>query len=206
MTNAQERWARVEELFFAALELDPSERDDHLRLRCGSDEALADEVRELLAAHTDDGGFDRMAGRFGREVAASVADRATRSLIDRLNEALEGRYHVEREIGRGGMATVYLADDLRHERQVALKLLRPELAAAVGPERFLAEIRTTARLQHPQILPLFDSGTTNDSVFYVMPYVEGETLRERLDREQRLPVAEVVRVGVTVAEALGVEI
>jgi hypothetical protein len=93
----------------------------------------------------------------------------------RLNAALEGRYRIERELGEGGMATVYLADDLRHERKVALKVLKPELAAVVGAERFLAEIKTTANLQHPHILPLFDSGEAEGFLFYVMPDVEGET-------------------------------
>lgn len=98
--------------------------------------------------------------------------------ITRLNEALDGRYTIERELGEGGMATVYLADDLKHERRVALKVLKPELAAVVGAERFLAEIKTTANLQHPHILPLFDSGAADGFLYYVMPYVEGETLRE----------------------------
>jgi serine/threonine-protein kinase len=122
--------------------------------------------------------------------------------ISQLNAALEGRYRVERELGEGGMATVYLADDLRHERKVAVKVLRPELAAVVGAERFLAEIKTTANLQHPNILPLFDSGAAGSFLYYVMPYVEGETLRDRLDREQQLPVDEAVRITTDVAEAL----
>ena len=99
--------------------------------------------------------------------------------VTRLNAALEGRYRIERELGEGGMATVYLADDVKHERKVALKVLKPELAAIVGAERFLAEIKTTANLQHPHILPLFDSGEADGFVFYVMPYVEGESLRDR---------------------------
>ncbi|MEX2047998.1 MAG: protein kinase [Gemmatimonadota bacterium] len=122
--------------------------------------------------------------------------------IARLNAALTGRYRVERELGEGGMATVYLADDLRHGRKVALKVLKPELAAIVGAGRFLAEIRTTASLQHPHILPLFDSGEADSLLFYVMPHVEGESLRERLDREQQLPVQEAVRIATAVAEAL----
>ena len=97
--------------------------------------------------------------------------------------SLADRYRIERELGAGGMATVYLAEDLRHGRKVALKVLRPELAAIIGPQRFLSEIRTTANLQHPNILPLFDSGEVNGTVFYVMPFVEGESLRDRLDRE-----------------------
>jgi Tol biopolymer transport system component len=122
--------------------------------------------------------------------------------IQRLNAALEGRYRIERELGEGGMATVYLADDLRHERKVALKVLKPELSAVVGAERFLAEIKTTANLQHPHILPLFDSGDADGFLFYVMPYVEGETLRDRIDREKQLPVNEAIGVAVAVANAL----
>jgi serine/threonine-protein kinase len=120
----------------------------------------------------------------------------------RLNAALEGRYRIERELGEGGMATVYLADDLRHERKVALKVLRPELAVIVGADRFLAEIKTTASLQHPHVLPLHDSGEADGFLFYVMPYVEGESLRERLDRERQLSIDEAVRIATNVAEAL----
>ncbi len=119
--------------------------------------------------------------------------------VARLNAALEGRYAIERELGEGGMATVYLADDLRHERKVALKVLKPELAAVVGAERFLSEIKTTANLQHPNILPLFDSGEAESFLFYVMPFVDGETLRDRIDREKQLPVDEAVRVATEVA-------
>ena len=102
--------------------------------------------------------------------------------VSRLNAALEDPYTIERELGEGGMATVYLAEDLRHERKVALKVLKPELAAVVGAERFLAEIKTTANLQHPYILPLHDSGEADGFLYFVMPYVEGETLRDRIDR------------------------
>jgi len=122
--------------------------------------------------------------------------------ISRLNAALSGRYRIERELGQGGMATVYLARDEKHNRKVALKVLKPELAAVVGAERFLAEIETTANLQHPHILPLFDSGEADSFLFYVMPYVEGETLRDRLDREHQLPVDEAVQIAKNVAEAL----
>ena len=122
--------------------------------------------------------------------------------VTRLNAALEGRYAIERELGEGGMATVYLADDLKHERKVALKVLKPELAAVVGAERFLAEIKTTANLTHPHILPLFDSGEADGFLFYVMPYLEGETLRDRIDREKQLPVDEAARIATAVANAL----
>ena len=120
----------------------------------------------------------------------------------RLNVALKGRYRIERELGEGGMATVFLADDLKHERKVALKVLKPELAAVVGAERFLAEIQVTANLQHPHILPLFDSGEADGFLFYVMPYVEGDTLKDRLDREHQLPVGDAVQIATDMAEAL----
>ena len=108
------------------------------------------------------------------------------SLPDRLSAALADRYRIERELGQGGMATVYLAQDLRHKRHVAIKVLRPDLAAALGPERFLREIETTANLRHPNILPLYDSGEANGFLFYVMPFIEGESLRDRLTRERQM--------------------
>src|SRR5712691_10704797 len=111
--------------------------------------------------------------------------------FDRLKAALADRYTIERELGAGGMATVYLARDLKHERPVALKLLRPELAAVLGAERFLREIRLTAQLQHPHILTLIDSGEADGFLYYVMPYVEGESLHQRLAREGQLPLDEV---------------
>lgn len=119
-----------------------------------------------------------------------------------LAQALADRYRIERELGQGGMATVYLAQDLKHDRRVAIKVLRPELAAVIGADRFLAEIKTTANLQHPHILPLHDSGTVDGTVFYVMPFVEGESLRDRLAREKQLPVADAVRIASEVASAL----
>ena len=122
--------------------------------------------------------------------------------VARLNAALEGRYAIERELGEGGMATVYLADDLKHERKVALKVLKPELAAVVGAERFLAEIKTTANLTHPHILPLHDSGEADGFLFYVMPHIEGESLRERIDREKQLGVDDSVAITQKVAGAL----
>ncbi len=116
--------------------------------------------------------------------------------------ALADRYRVERQLGAGGMATVYLAEDLKHKRRVAVKVLRPELAAVVGAGRFLQEIATTASLQHPHILPLYDSGEADSFLYYVMPYVGGETLRERLDRETQLPIEEAVKIATEVADAL----
>jgi eukaryotic-like serine/threonine-protein kinase len=122
--------------------------------------------------------------------------------MDRLAAALSDRYRIERELGTGGMATVYLAEDLKHKRRVAVKVLKPELAAVLGAERFVQEITTTAALQHPHILPLFDSGEADGFLFYVMPFIDGETLRAKLDRETQLGVAEAVRIATEVADAL----
>src|SRR5687768_14146613 len=122
--------------------------------------------------------------------------------IERLRDALEQTYSIDRELGRGGMATVYLAQDGKHERLVALKVLHPDLAASLGPDRFLREIKLAARLNHPHILPLHDSGAAEGFLYYVMPYVEGESLRERLDREHQLPVDEAVHHGRAIASAL----
>ena len=123
--------------------------------------------------------------------------------FDLLAAALADRYRVERELGRGGMATVYLARDLRHDRPVALKVLRPELAASLGPERFLREIRIAAGLQHPHILPVHDSGEAAGRLWYTMPYVEGGSLRQRMLREGQLPLDQAVRIATQVLSALG---
>jgi serine/threonine-protein kinase len=129
-------------------------------------------------------------------------------IIERLSAALADRYRIERPLGEGGMAIVYLADDLKHERKVALKVLRPELAAVLGADRFVLEIKTTAQLQHPHILPLYDSGSTTapgggtEFLYYVMPYIQGETLRQKLDRELQLGIDDAVRIASEVADAL----
>jgi eukaryotic-like serine/threonine-protein kinase len=123
-------------------------------------------------------------------------------LHDRLTAALADRYRIERELGAGGMATVYLAEDLKHRRRVAVKVLKPELAAVLGADRFVQEITTTAALQHPHILPLFDSGEADGFLYYVMPFIDGETLRAKLDRETQLGVEESVRMAMSVADAL----
>src|SRR5262245_48916069 len=119
-----------------------------------------------------------------------------------LTSALADRYRIERELGAGGMATVFLTHDLRHDRDVALKVLKPELAAVLGAERFLVEIKTTASLQHPHILPLFDSGSADGFLYYVMPFIDGETLRARLDRETQLGIDEAMKIAIDVADAL----
>ena len=132
-----------------------------------------------------------------------MSDEVTRDVVSELRSALAERYRIEREIGVGGMATVLLAHDLRHDRDVAIKVLHPDLGAALGSNRFLSEIRTTAKLQHPHILPLMDSGEADGLLYYVMPYVTGETLRKRVEREHQLPVETAVRIANEVADALG---
>src|ERR1043166_945731 len=120
--------------------------------------------------------------------------------LDRLTSALADRYTLERELGAGGMATVYLAQDVRHNRKVAIKVLRAELLSVIGAERFLKEIETPANLQHPNILPLFDSGRVDGTVFYVMPYVAGESLRHRLARETELPGGDAIRIATEIPQ------
>ncbi|HEX6091312.1 MAG TPA: serine/threonine-protein kinase, partial [Gemmatimonadales bacterium] len=123
-------------------------------------------------------------------------------LQDRLTEALAGRYAIERELGRGGMATVFLAEDAKHHRKVAVKVLHPDLAQALGADRFLREIEIAASLRHPHILPLYDSGEADGHLYYVMPYVEGDSLRTRLARERQLPIDDALRISREVADAL----
>ncbi len=131
-----------------------------------------------------------------------MPDNLSSNAAARLVAALSGSYRIDRQLGAGGMATVYLAHDIKHDRKVAIKVLRPELAAVIGAERFLAEIRTTANLQHPHILALHDSGETDGFLFYVMPFIDGESLRDRLDREQQLPVEAAMGIVREVADAL----
>jgi len=133
----------------------------------------------------------------GFEAVAAPSD-----YLARLTAALSGKYALESELGQGGMATVYLAEDLKHERKVAVKVMRPELAAAIGSDRFVREIKLAAQLNHPHLLPLFDSGEADGFLYYVMPFVEGETLRDRLNREKQLPIEEAIRLTQEVAAAL----
>src|SRR2546425_12474635 len=122
--------------------------------------------------------------------------------FQRVAEALAGRYRVERELGAGGMATVYLAFDVKHHRKVAVKVLRPELAAALGGDRFTREIETAAQFQHPHVLPLLDSGEASSFLYYVMPYVEGESLRDRLARHGELPIHDAGKILIEITDAL----
>ena len=187
-----ERWRMVDAILQAALELEPGRRDAFVAVACGEDEGLRREVASLLAEH------DSAGDGFLERSAAGALD----SVGARLAHALADRYVIERELAHGGMATVHLARDLRHGRRVAIKVLREDVAAAVGAGRFLEEIRVTASLQHPHILPLFDSGSADGLVWYVMPFVEGETLRSRLAREGRLPVDIAVQLVSEMANAL----
>lgn len=197
-----DRWRVVDAILQAALACEPDRRGAFVVDACGDDEALRREVASLLAAH------DAVAGDFLESPALEgivihpPAPVSSERLRAALADALAGQYAIEREIAHGGMATVYLARDLRHGRRVALKVMRDEVAAAVGAERFLEEIRVTALLQHPHILPLFDSGSAGALLWYVMPFVEGETLRSRLAREGRVPIDEAVRLAREVADAL----
>ncbi len=123
-------------------------------------------------------------------------------VAERLANAISDRYTVLSEVGQSGMATVYLAEDVRHHRKVAIKVLHPELSAVLGGDRFLKEIEFTANLQHPHILPLFDSGSAEGLLYYVMPFIDGETLRARMNRERQLPIPDAVRIAVDMSPEL----
>ncbi len=192
-----QRWATIRRAAEAALDLSAPERSAHLERVCGADAALRDEVERLVAACER----ARRSGSFLAVPAAELFAPRSAALCT-LRRALAGQYEIEREIGRGGMATVYVAYDRRHARQVAVKALDVALGAAVSAELFLSEIRVTARLTHPHILPLHASGEASGQLYYVMPYVEGESLRRRLRRERPLPVEVVVRLVREVASAL----
>jgi len=198
-----ELWRAVDAVLQAALTYEPSQRAAFIAEACADNDALRAEVASLLAAHVEaaDAGDDFLE-RPAIEIFAPREPPAP--LFVRLAKTLEGRYEVQRELARGGMATVYLARDVRHRRPVAIKVLREELAAAIGGQRFLEEIRVTASLQHPHILPLFDSGggEADGLLWYVMPYVDGETLRTRLAREGRLPIHVALQLVREMADAL----
>jgi eukaryotic-like serine/threonine-protein kinase len=190
-----DQWRRVKEVFGAALEREPAERVAFLDEACGTGEAaVRREVEALLAAHV-------ASDHFLETPAAAVAS-PTPSHRELAEGQTLGPYRVLRTLGHGGMATVYLARDERHHRSVALKVLHSDLAHALGAERFLREIEVAANLTHPHILPLHDSGEAAGLLYYVMPYVEGESLRDRLRRETQLPVDEALQIAREVADAL----
>ena len=204
-----DRWRRISSIVDAALDLALAERDAYLTRTCGQDDELRCEAERLLAAMersatADDirtGNAAQRAAPFVADVHAGDADSST-ARFRALEAALTQRYTLVGEVGRGGMATVYLADDRRLRRQVAIKVVHPQLALTLTRQRFLQEIHFTARLTHPYILPVIEAGSANDELFYVTPFVEGRSLRERLERDAQLPVEEAVRLSQEIAEAL----
>jgi len=208
-----ERWAQVRALVEAAIALPRDDRPAFLDASCGSDHALRRRVDGLVAAcdRANDGWafLARPAGELAAPLlAASAATETAEGAAPSATappafvEALADRYTVGAMLGRGGMATVYLAEDLRHHRRVAIKVLDRQLGALLGAQRFLTEIRITASLQHPNLLPLVDSGEAGGLLYYVMPLIDGATLRARLEREEQLPVDEAVRIVRVIAGAL----
>jgi serine/threonine-protein kinase len=199
---SRDRWRVLEPLLDAALELEPAGRPSYLLGACGEDSALHAEAMSLLAACEESEGMLVRPAAIAYEPLLLNGTRA-------LPRLLGGRYHIVREIGRGGMATVYLADDPKHRRQVAVKVLHADVARLIGRERFLREIEIAARLSHPHILPLHDSGEVRDPgadepdfLYSVSPFVTGESLRDRLQREPRLSMEDILRLGREIALAL----
>lgn len=186
----------IRELFDQLLDLDEEGRASLLRSQAPD---VRSSLEALLSHHDTSGAFDELSGQLATPGAWSGEDGIN---FDRLAGAVSERYRLHREIGVGGMAIVYLADDLRHDRPVAVKVLKPAIARRIGADRFLAEIKTMAGLQHPHILPLFDSGEADGFLYYVMPYVEDESLRATLKRTERLPRDEAVRITIDLARAL----
>ena len=212
-TMTAERWSELQRVVDGALDLPAEERAAYIGRECARDAVLREQAARLVAACERAVEAGALLGAPAAAFAAPLfdglatrdvaqADHRRAALADALRAALTGRYAVERELGRGGMATVYLASDLRHERAVAVKVLERSLVAPVGGERFLHEIRTAARLTHPHILGVHDSGEAGGLLYYVMPYVEGETLRARLAREGALPLGDAVRLLRELADAL----
>jgi tetratricopeptide (TPR) repeat protein len=195
-----DHWEQVAVLLSAALERPPEQRAAYLAA-ASEDPELRGEALGLLSAHEAGGRFDRLVAQLSGLDPAAEALREP-DLLERLRTGLARHYEIEREVGRGGMAFVFRARDLKHGRVVAIKVLRPELGAAIGTERFSREIQIVARLQHPNILPLHDSGVVEGCIYYVMPFVDGESLRTRLEREGQLPLEDALRIAREVAAAL----
>ena len=202
-------WDRLQDLFKEVVDLSSEDRASRLAVISETDPALCAELLSLLQADSLASDLLRHIEAPGSVISPLVETTKGRDepieldLLSRLQDSLGARYRIERLVGRGGMALVYLAHDLKHDRRVALKVLKPEIAASVGPERFMGEINIAARLAHPNILPLHDSGDANGLLYYVMPFVEGESLRERLEADGPLPIGESVRIARELAEALG---
>jgi serine/threonine-protein kinase len=195
------RWQEIEPLLDAALDCAPAGRDAFVMTATASDPALRAELEALLRDAAD-GSPLQLLDRSASEVFVSLLRDDSEIVARVFAEEFAGRYTISKRIGAGGMATVYLAHDVRHDREVAIKILHPELTATIGSARFEREIRMTARLQHPHLLPLLDSGEAGGQLFYVMPYVKGESLRARLDRERQLPILDALRITREAASAL----
>lgn len=193
-----QRWKDLEELLEQVLNVEPHDRPAFLIQACPHDPALKADVEAMLQATDEHSSFLREPAL---EYAAPLVDRLGRAESLRSGTRL-GRYVIDRQLGRGGMATVYLAQDLRHHRSVAIKVLHSEVGHTIGPERFLREIEVAAHLQHPHILPLIDSGEDDGRLYYVMPFLEGQSLRQRLLALRQLSVGVSVRIVREVAEAL----
>ena len=195
-----ERWRQLEPLLDRVLDAAPDEQASTLRDACGDDAEMRRQLEEMVAECA--GGGTRQA------LDTPAPERFSRLISDELAERREppslvaDRYRIVRALGQGGMSSIYLAEDTRHRRRVALKVLTPMLSAALARERFLAEIQIAASLAHPHIVALHDSGESDGLLYYVMPFIEGESLRERLSRETRLPVEQTVRIATEVADAL----
>jgi len=203
-----ERWQRISQLYHAALARE-GDCAAFLKQACADDEELRLDVESLLAQPASAEAFlTQSALVMGANVVSDPALMRTGhrmgeyQIQPELKEGLAHRYRIERELGRGGMATVYLADDLKHGRKVAIKTLHAEMAAAIGTQRFLREIEIAARLTHPHILPLHDSGEAKGQLYYVMPYIDGESLRVRMDREKQLSIEDALRLTREIASAL----
>lgn len=190
------RWARLSALFDAAMELAPSERAAWVERNTADDPTLRAELQRMLAAADTDGFLDETL------VGGGDPDAQHEALVSRLARALGERYRLEQEIGRGGMGAIFLAHERKHQRDVILKVLRPDVAASVGRQRFEHEVRIAAQLAHPHIVPLLDSGDADGLLYFVMPRIPGETLRERLKRSGELPVMDAMRLLRDIADAL----
>ena len=198
MTSGGAGWDEIERLLDQLLDSEAAGRPELLARVCSGDPELGAEVERILHAITRSEQFLRdQAADYASPLIAELA--ASRGLLP---GSLVGSYEIVRELGRGGAAKVYLAQDQRHARQVAIKVPRDEIAAILGADRFLREIRFAAQLQHPNILPLYDSGESDGMVYYVMPYIEGESLRDRLRRESQLPLSDALQIAGEVADAL----
>ncbi len=192
---SETRWSRIVELFEQALDVPREQRDQWLEQHCPDDSELRAEVAAMLQAH------DEPSGILDHAPQAEPLPESRQSIRQRLS-ALEGTYSIEGEIGEGGMAIVFLAQERKHHRPVVLKVLKPEIARWLGHDRFEREVHIAARLGHPNILGLIDSGEADGLMYYVMPYVEGETLRHRLDRTGPLPLNELLLRSRDIADAI----